>query len=59
MAFSLSFRHFSPDSFTKSIGIFPDYLPTNVPSAQKRTSMARVFLSKESGPWVLKHLSGC
>lgn len=41
------------------IGIFPDFLPTNVTFAQKRTSMARVFLNKESGPWVLKHLSGC
>ncbi len=38
---------------------FPRFFPTNVTFAQKRTSMAQVFLSKESGPWVLKHLSGC
>ena len=43
----------------ESIRIFPDFLPTNVTFAQKSTSMARVFLSKESGPWVFKHLSGC
>ena len=58
-AFSLIFRHFAADSFSKSLGIFPDFLPTDVTFAQKRTSMTRVFLSKESGPWVLKHLSGC
>ena len=34
-------------------------LLVNVTARKKRTSMARVFLNKESGPWVLKHLSGC
>lgn len=59
MGFPLSFSDFPRDSSRKTLGFFPDFLPTNVTFAQKRTSMARVFLSKESGPWVLKHLSGC